>query len=119
MRKDSKTKDARIEALKLELALTREQQIATSEELQQVVGQRDRLIEKVERLHAEKHQVEARYLIYTCMCECSIPIPGLFSFLLFSLSFFLSKMSLTSSGYWTKSMTCWIMLVQWCHGNLL
>ena len=68
-KKENQRKDTMIEALTQELAQAKEMQTRSAKELQQVSEQRDRLVEKVERLHAEKHQVEARYV---CTCAHAI-----------------------------------------------
>lgn len=60
LKKDNKMKCSHVEALSKEVATLKEKQEKTDEELQMVTGQRDRLLEKVERLHADKHSLEAR-----------------------------------------------------------
>ncbi len=58
--KESKLKSARIESLVKELAKVKEEQGGMAKELKEVTEQRDRLLDKVERLHADKHTLEAR-----------------------------------------------------------
>lgn len=74
LKKESKVKVTRIETLTQELAQARKEQKETSEELHRVSEQRDRLVEKVERLHAEKHQVEARLVVCCLLLLLLFPV---------------------------------------------
>ena len=60
LKKENKMKSSRLESLIKELCKEKERHLSAVEELQQVTGQRDRLLDKVERLHADKHTLEAR-----------------------------------------------------------
>jgi len=60
LKKDLKSRESRIESLTKELAESKEKTREVQDELKIVSEQRNRLVDKVERLHAEKHQVEAR-----------------------------------------------------------
>ena len=60
LQKEVKAKDSKIEALDKELAEVRDKSKGMQDELKCVSEQRGRLVDKVERLHAEKHQIEAR-----------------------------------------------------------
>lgn len=60
LRKENKLKVARIENLNKELAKEREEHQKVVTELGQVTEHRDRLLDKVERLHADKHVLEGR-----------------------------------------------------------
>lgn len=62
LRKENKAKSARIENLTKELGKVREEKGGLAKELEQVTEHRDRLLDKVERLHADKHTLEARYV---------------------------------------------------------
>ena len=60
LRKENKLKSARLETLSKELGKQKEERGVMAEELKQVTEHRDRLLEKVERLYADKHKLEAR-----------------------------------------------------------
>jgi predicted nuclease with TOPRIM domain len=60
LRKENKLKTSRIEALSKELAEEKEERLKMATELGQVGEHRDRLLDKVERLYADKHVLEAR-----------------------------------------------------------
>ncbi len=60
LKKEGKMKNSRIESLAKELAKEQEAHMKVVEELSLVTGQRNRLLDKVERLHADKHTLEAR-----------------------------------------------------------
>ena len=60
LKKEVKSRESKIESLSKELADSKEKTREVEEELKMVGEQRNRLVDKVERLHAEKHQIEAR-----------------------------------------------------------
>ena len=60
LKRENKLKSARIESLTKELSKEKEGRAKDAVELQQVTEHRDRLLEKVECLHADKHSLEAR-----------------------------------------------------------
>ena len=60
LRKENKLKVARIENLNKELAKEKGEHQKVVAELGEVTEHRDRLLDKVERLHADKHVLEAR-----------------------------------------------------------
>ena len=60
LKKENKIKTSRVELLSKELAKHKEEGRKATEELKQVTEHRDRLLDKVERLCADKHTLEAR-----------------------------------------------------------
>ena len=70
----------------LELEKERKKNAELATELEQVEDHRNRLLDKVERLHADKHNLEARYvrsgenllvfLTFTVHEHIHVPVPG-------------------------------------------
>lgn len=59
-KRETMVKSTQTELLNKQLAKERAELERSREELEQVTGHRDRLLDKVERLHADKHALEAR-----------------------------------------------------------
>ena len=58
--KEGKAKDAKIETLSVELSQLRAENLKLVDSLKEVEAHRNGLLEKVERLHADKHKLEDR-----------------------------------------------------------
>ena len=71
LKKEAKTKASQMEALSAELKKTKKEKGEIGEECNRVEAHRDHLLDKVERLHADKHNLEDRYVqewIALCLC---------------------------------------------------
>ena len=62
LKKEQKSKSICFDALSKELATEKKEHQKVVDELEAVTSHRDRLLDKVERLHADKHTLEARYI---------------------------------------------------------
>jgi septal ring factor EnvC (AmiA/AmiB activator) len=60
-KKELKIKSEKIDSLMAELEKERKKNAELASELEQVEDHRGRLLDKVERLHADKHNLEARF----------------------------------------------------------
>lgn len=60
MQKEGKAKDAKIEVLSSEVSQLRAENLKLAESLKELETHRNGLLEKVERLHADKHKLENR-----------------------------------------------------------